>query len=449
MRLFKLTHLLVSFLLFAVIYFLNYKTGLSPEYHKKADYILCFTYFCLLIIFARTFECYGVGYVTVGDLIYTQSLTAFFSSVIAYVMICLVYMALVNPISLIIALLLQIIWNVFWSLTANKLYFKIYDRRKTVLIYRNQRDLERLSEIRLFEKKFDIVNQIENPQSFAELRPQLEGIESICVAGVNADIRNGIAKYCVENNVFGYFAPHIGDIILAGGRDLRNFSVPIRCVKTALPNMEYVFLKRIFDIFISAIALLLLSPLMLIVALAVKLNDGGPVFYKQVRLTKYKKEFKILKFRSMRVDAEKDGKARLASEHDDRITKVGRFIRACRLDELPQLINILKGDMSIVGPRPERPEIAAEYEKQIPDFNLRLQVRAGLTGYAQVYGKYNTNPYDKLEFDLMYINQMGLVEDLKIMVNTVKILFQKDSTEGINEGQTTAIGNETNNITNT
>jgi len=140
----------------------------------------------------------------------------------------------------------------------------------------------------------------------------------------------------------------------------------------------------------------------------------------------------------MRVDAEKDGVARLSTEHDDRITPIGKIIRKIRFDELPQLFNILKGDMTIVGPRPERPEIAEQYEKEIPSFGLRLQVKAGLTGYAQVYGKYNTEPYDKLKMDLLYINNMCLGEDIRLMFATVKILFMPESTEGIADGQVTA-----------
>ena len=172
------------------------------------------------------------------------------------------------------------------------------------------------------------------------------------------------------------------------------------------------------------IGLILASPFMLITAVAIKAYDHGPVLYKQIRLTKDGKQFKILKFRSMRVDAEKDGVARLAADHDDRITPVGRVIRAIRFDELPQIFNILMGDMSIVGPRPE---IAAQYEQEMPAFSLRLQVKAGLTGTAQVYGRYNTEPRDKLKMDLMYINNMSLVEDLKLIFATVKILFMKES----------------------
>lgn len=176
---------------------------------------------------------------------------------------------------------------------------------------------------------------------------------------------------------------------------------------------------------------------------AIKFYDGGPVFYTQDRLTRNGKVFRIHKFRSMRVDAEKDGVARLSTgEHDDRITPVGRFIRRIRIDELPQLVDILRGDLSVVGPRPERPEIAAQYEETMPEFCLRLQAKAGLTGYAQVYGKYNTRPYDKLKMDLMYISHPSLITDLRICFATVKILFTPESTEGISEGQTTAMSVE-------
>ena len=182
---------------------------------------------------------------------------------------------------------------------------------------------------------------------------------------------------------------------------------------------------------------------MLITALAIKLYDHGPVFYRQTRLTKDGRHFKIIKFRSMRVDAEKDGVARLSSgDKDDRITPIGRIVRKCRLDELPQLFNILCGDMSVVGPRPERPEIAEQYYKTMPDFQLRLQVKAGLTGYAQVYGKYNTDPYEKLEFDLLYINNMGFLTDIRLIFATIGILFQAESTEGISEGAVTAMDYE-------
>ena len=193
--------------------------------------------------------------------------------------------------------------------------------------------------------------------------------------------------------------------------------------------------KRIFDIFFSLISIIILSPVMLISAIAVKICDGGPVLYKQKRLTIDEKEFYVLKFRSMIVDAEKDGKARLAAEEDDRITPVGKILRKFRLDEFPQLFNILKGDMSVVGPRPERPELSEEYRKDMPEFGFRLKVKAGLTGYAQVTGAYDTTPYDKLKMDLMYIENYSMRLDLQIILMTIKtMLFPPQNNAEISDG---------------
>ena len=222
------------------------------------------------------------------------------------------------------------------------------------------------------------------------------------------------------------------------------FHLPMLRTGRYNPQPEYLILKRLADLVIAGIATVILSPIMIITAIAIKAYDRGPVFYSQIRLTQDGKEFGVLKFRSMKVNAEKDGVARLSSgENDPRITPVGRIIRKCRIDELPQLLNILKGDMSLVGPRPERPEIAALYSERIPEFDYRLKVKAGLTGYAQVYGKYNTTPYDKLKLDLTYIGHANLLDDLFIMFATVKILFMPESTEGVAEGQTTAMEENT------
>jgi exopolysaccharide biosynthesis polyprenyl glycosylphosphotransferase len=261
----------------------------------------------------------------------------------------------------------------------------------------------------------------------------------VYLCGVHSHERNRILKFCIEEGISAYVIPRVGDVLMSGARRMHMYHLPMLRVDRYNPPPEYVLTKRLFDILASLIAIVITSPIMLITAIAVK-ADGGPAFYRQVRLTKDGKEFEVLKFRSMRVDAEKDGVARLSTgDKDDRITKVGRIIRKVRIDELPQLFNILSGDMSIVGPRPERPEIAVQYEKEMPEFRLRLQAKAGLTGYAQVYGKYNTTPYDKLQMDLMYIANPTLMQDLRICFATVKILFMPESTEGVAEGQTTAM----------
>ena len=205
----------------------------------------------------------------------------------------------------------------------------------------------------------------------------------------------------------------------------------------------YHYIKRGIDIILSGMAIVILSPLLLFLCIAIKLDTQGPILFKQKRVGIHRSFFQIYKFRTMRIDTPKDVPTHMLENPEQYITKVGKFLRKTSLDELPQIFNILKGDMSVVGPRPERPEIAAQYCEEMPEFALRLQAKAGLTGYAQVYGKYNTTPYDKLQMDLMYIAHPSLIEDLKIMLATVKILFMPESTEGVAEGATTAMGQET------
>lgn len=432
-------HLFVAVGLFIACWRFYYYGRYAVRQHIKGDLILYALYAVLLFLMNRTYDAYSLGYRKASDNTYSQVLSQVITAGIIWIVSLLMYMKLTNPLPLIGLCAVQLLWDMLWSVTAKKAYDTLHMHKRTVIIYEDDEDLQRLEEVGQLEHKFNIQKHIKDPQDYKELEKEIEGFEAIVVSGVNATLRNGLAKYCIETGVLGYFAPHVGDIIMQGSRHMRNFSVPIMSVRRAEPTPEYLFLKRAFDIVVSAIGLVVLSPFIGITALAVKAYDHGPVLYKQVRLTKDGKKFKILKFRSMRVDAEKDGVARLSTgEKDDRITPVGKIIRACRADELPQLWNILRGDMTIVGPRPERPEIAAQYEEEMPAFSLRLQVKAGLTGYAQVYGKYNTNPHDKLEMDLMYINKMSVVEDLRLMFATVRVLFMKESTEGIEAGKTTA-----------
>lgn len=251
--------------------------------------------------------------------------------------------------------------------------------------------------------------------------------------------RNTLLKFCYGQNLRTYSMPKIPDVILKGAEELHLFDTPILLTREYALTIEQRFIKRAIDLICALVLFVITSPFMLLTAIAVKLYDGGPVLYKQVRCTTGGREFKILKFRSMRVDAEKDGVARLASKKDSRITPVGKFIRKVRLDELPQLINIIKGDMSFIGPRPERPEIIAQYLEVMPEFAFRMKVKAGLAGYAQVYGKYNTTPYDKLKLDLTYIENYSVWLDLKLMLLTVKVLLWPDSTEGVDSNQITAL----------
>ncbi len=261
--------------------------------------------------------------------------------------------------------------------------------------------------------------------------------DAVLLNDIPAEKKNDILKFCFQSNKRVYFIPKISDIIMKSSEELNLFDSPLYMCRNSGLTKAQLFIKRAFDIISSLLALIVLSPILLITALAIKLNDGGPVFYRQERCTIGGKRFMILKFRSMIVDAEKDGRTHPAGEHDDRITKVGKVIRAARIDELPQLINILKGDMSVVGPRPERTEHVMIYTEEIPEFQFRYKIKGGLTGYAQVYGKYNTTALDKLKMDLLYITKFSLLLDFQIILETLKILLRKESTEGFSESRAT------------
>ncbi len=258
----------------------------------------------------------------------------------------------------------------------------------------------------------------------------LARFDAVLINDIPVGTENRILKLCFACDKRAYFVPRISDILVKKADTLNLLDTPLfLCRNSGAPGWVMA-VKRAFDVVASLMALIVLSPLLGITALAIKLNDGGPVFFRQERCTIGGKKFMIIKFRSMIVDAEKDGRSHPAGVNDDRITSVGRVIRSTRIDELPQLINILKGDMSVVGPRPERVEHVAKYTSDIPEFSFRNKVRGGLTGYAQVYGKYNTTAIDKLKMDLMYITSISLLVDLQIILDTLKILLRKESTEG-------------------
>lgn len=428
----KLLHFVSCLVLFAVTWNL-YRQHFHIRFASRYDLYVLGMYTFALLFFLRTYSAYMIDYNLPGNLTFSLSLSCFFSTAFVYAITLIAWNKFHAPWFFLLLWLVQTSISYLWALFACSLYDRLHKPLRAAVIFRNEDDLQRMVDLDRFSKRFSLEKYIEDPQNLQDVVDRLQDCEVVFLAGVNATLRNGIAKYCVENDITGLFLPHVGDIIMAGAFHVRSFHSPILSVRRCSPMPEYVFVKRIFDVLFSALVLLVLSPLMLVVALLIRCSDGGPAIYRQIRLTRGGKEFEMYKFRSMRVDAESDGVARLASERDDRITPIGRWIRATRIDELPQLFNILRGDMSVVGPRPERPEIVEEYEKTLPAFRLRLQVKAGLTGYAQVYGKYNTDPYDKLEMDLLYINRMSVMTDLQLIFATIRILFTHESTEGFGD----------------
>ena len=409
---------------FLGIWFFYYAERTVSPFYYWGNWVVVALFFILYILFCRIYDGFLISINRISEIVYSQALASVISDFLLYVVICLLSKRLVNPLPLFGALVVQVLLSGLWAYYAHRWYFSKFPAKRTAVIYDVREGLERLVEEYGLEKKFKIQIAMNVQQALAN-KELLNRMETVFLSGIHSHDRNILLKYCVEKDINVYVIPRIGDVLMSGAQSMHMFHLPMLQVGRYHPSPVYLFLKRGFDILASGIATVILSPVFLATAIAIKRYDGGPVFYKQQRLTK---------FRSMRVDAEKDGVARLSTgDKDDRITPVGRFIRKVRIDELPQLLNILKGDMTICGPRPERPEIAAQYEEELPEFRLRLQAKAGLTGYAQVYGKYNTTPYDKLVMDLMYIAHPSFLQDLQIMFATVKILFMKESTEGFAE----------------
>lgn len=429
----KLGNVALITLPFLVVWFHFYADRTASPYYYWGNWVVVALFFVLYILFCRIYDGFLISINRISEIVYSQVLSSVISDFLLYAVICLLSKRLVNPLPLFGALVVQVLLSGLWAYCAHRWYFSKFPAKRTAVIYDVREGLERLVEEYGLEKKFKIQIAMNVQQALAN-KELLNQMDTVFLSGIHSHDRNILLKYCVEKDINVYVIPRIGDVLMSGAQSMHMFHLPILQVGRYHPSPVYLFLKRGFDILASGIATVILSPVFAATAIAIKRYDGGPVFYKQQRLTKDGKIFEVLKFRSMRVDAEKDGVARLSTgDKDDRITPVGRLIRKVRIDELPQLLNILKGDMTICGPRPERPEIAAQYEEELPEFRLRLQAKAGLTGYAQVYGKYNTTPYDKLVMDLMYIAHPSFLQDLQIMFATVKILFMKESTEGFAE----------------
>ena len=416
-----------------------YNPKAPTPFYRLGNYLLLVLFAVIYVAFVKVYGGFMVGTATVIDLIYSQVIAIMFLQGVSYIIFSLISYRLLSPWPFLGLFAAFSLFAALWVVVIDAIYFKLHAPKRTVVVFQNVDAYVSLKGIRTMDKRFKVVRTVNADKTDLErLFRIIDKLDAVFLCGVPAEYRNEVVKYCIANSKVAYIKPKISDSILRGGRTIQLMDVPVYRCKRSNTSLLYKFLKRGFDILLSAIAIVISSPIMLLTALAIKLDDHGPVFYKQTRLTLNGKQFKIIKFRSMRCDAEKDGVARLAAEDDDRITRVGKIIRACRIDELPQVFNIFLGDMSMVGPRPERPEIAKEYEQEMPEFALRLQVKAGLTGYAQVYGKYNTTPYDKLQMDLIYVANQSLIEDLRLMLMTFKILFVPSSTEGVDADQRTA-----------
>lgn len=417
--------------IYGFVWVTYYNRILEFPFWRRGNWLMIAVYAVLLIFFEQMYGGFKVGFYKKWNVIYSQILALVIVNVITYLQIALIDKRFHSLTLMGGILVTEIIVAVIWAFAFQFIYSRLFPRRHMLLVYGERPIFHLMQKISTREDKYQICNIIHYEEGVDEIMRLADQYDAIIIGDIPAHERNQLLKRCFGQGIRTYTVPKISDIINRSSDDLNLFDTPLLLSRNEDLKIEQLFAKRMMDVVCSFLGLLISSPFFLIIAFLIKATDRGPVFYKQIRLTRNGKEFEIYKFRTMIQDAEKDGHARLASEHDDRILPVGRFLRATRLDELPQLINVLKGEMSMVGPRPERPELAAEIEKELPEFPYRLKVKAGLTGYAQIYGKYNTTAYDKLKLDLTYIRNYSFFLDLKLMIMTPKIMLMKESTEGV------------------
>ncbi len=425
----------VAFLtaVYGYVWIKYYNKVISYPFFRRGNWMMIFIYGVLLVFFLQMYGGFKVALLRRGNLIYSQILAVIFTNMITYFQIAVQDKKFTSPLPLVLIVLIDAVIITVWTFFFQYIYNRIFPQKKMLLISGDRYDYHLFEKVNARDDKYEICEIISYRTGMESLIPEINKFEAVIIGDMPSHERNLIVKYCFAHGIRTYSVPKISDILLRSSVELNMFDSPLLLSRNVGLQVEQEFAKRVVDIVGSIIGLIISSPFFLLIAICIKVTDGGPVFYKQLRLTKGGKQFEIYKFRTMIQNAEQQSGARLASENDDRILPIGRILRRVRLDELPQLINILKGEMSLVGPRPERPELAAEIEKEIPEFPYRLKVKAGLTGYAQVYGKYNTTFYDKLKLDLTYIRNYSLLLDLKLIIMTPKIMFMKESTEGVKE----------------
>ena len=400
--------------------------------------------YCLLLFFMMNYlESFRIGQRRILDLGF-----GFFASSVGINFICWLVLVFAfrervgnSSLFCLLQLVIQCLLGLGWIMLCHRRYEKVHFRKEAILIYGNRENENEIQVNKTIKRYFRFNQMIHFDQGLDQILAMIPQESVVFIGDVPGEIRNPILKHCMSRNIQCYSIPKVADIYLQNAEVMQLHDKLL----FQYPRLEITgakrFVKRGMDVIGSCILLGIFGIPMLVFAAKIHKEDGGSIFFYQDRITIDGKPFQMIKFRSMREGAEAEG-ARLASKYDDRITKIGQKLRNTHMDELPQLFNVLRGEMSLVGPRPERQEFADYYAERIPEFSDRLKVKAGLTGYAQIYGKYNTVAEDKIKYDLYYIYNHSIKLDIKILILTVRILFQKENTDGIPDGEIYAIRGE-------
>ncbi len=434
----------VSLLLtFVIIFGMDNEAILNPS-RTMATTILTFIIVGLLMV--AIYGKYDIGRRKSKPIIYSIVLAALLTDVVTYLQLMIMNtitpdvkaFRLTHIWELLLVMVIQTILIILFVYLGHAIYFRLNPPEKCCIITTKESDLEKLSRgVKRYKKQYDIRRVVDYRRT--DIEDIIKDMDTVILYNVPVSERTEIINYCYERLINIYINPEITDIVenlaehyLLDDVSMLNFNVEGL-------TLEQRFFKRVFDIIVSLFAIIISSPFWIISAIAIKLGDGGPVFFKQKRATRGGRVFNVYKFRTMKVNVDN----RSATADDDRITKVGKILRKMRLDELPQFLNIFKGDMSFVGPRPEMLENVYSYTADLPEFKYRLRVKAGLTGYAQIAGKYNTSPKDKLILDMMYIEKYSFWSDIKLCFQTLIVLLKSDSTEGFQNSDDVFVVEET------
>ncbi len=413
-----------------------YNRNMEEPFYRRGNWLIAGDYVVVLLLLHRLYGGLKIGIYKYWNLVYSHMISIIGVNIFSYVQVVLFDKKMHNPTALMVMTVVDFILVMVWAWAYKKVYNTLFPKRKLLLVYGQNSMFHLMNRIDTREDKYEIAKTISIDKGIDLIIEQAEKYDGIIIGDIPADMRNKLVKMCFCRDIRSYTLPKLSDILLRSSTELNIFDSPLYLSRNIGGlAWDQKLVKRMVDIIAASLLLVITSPFFLLIAILIRCTDPGPVLYTQKRLTEGGTIFNIYKFRTMVVDAEKKSGPIKAGEKDPRILPIGHILRATRLDELPQLINILKGEMSMVGPRPERPELTEIITRHIPEFEYRLKVKAGLTGYAQIYGRYCTTSYDKLKLDLTYIRNYSVWLDLKLILMTPKVLFMKESTDGFEDGK--------------
>lgn len=424
--------------IFLYVWFHYYDLA-GAHFFVRGNYVIVAQYALMVFCFNKIYGGFKIGYLRIFEILFSQILAVLCVNAITYLQLCLIgrWEFLSNLPPILIMTVVDIVLVFIWVFATHRLMIWLYPAKRMVLVYGEYGPDSLAKKIRTREDNYRICEYMSCTEDIDTIKASILRYRCVLLTDIPSEIRDRLLKFCFEQDIRCYCVPKIPDIMVVSADNINQFDTSLLLMRNQGLFVDQQIAKRIFDVLLSLVLIVLTSPIMLIIAIAIKCCDRGPILFKQDRLTQNAKVFQVYKFRSMYIRPQ-DKEYCLTRKGDPRVTPVGRIIRRLHLDELPQLFNIFKGEMSFVGPRPECPDIADRYCQVVPEFHYRLKVKAGLTGFAQVYGKYNTTPYDKLKLDLTYIETYSFLLDIKLLFLTFKVIFHPDNTEGIEDWQTTA-----------